>query len=471
MTTAGVVALNTDQISKGLTTDQITALRTDQVSVFRTDQAAALTTNQVAALETRDLVVLTTANIAALSTDQIGKGFTTDHIAALITSQVVALRTDQVVSFRTEQVAALTTNGTAALETRDLAVLTTTQVQTGLSTDQIVALRTGQIAALTSDQVTALTTDQYAALTTDQRPHLTYGTPLVLDLNGNGVSTTSIDIGVQFDIFGTDKVVNTGWVTGGDGLLALDRNHDGLINGGRELFGEGTTIASGGKAENGYMALAEMDTNGDGCISSADTFFADLMVWVDSDSDGISQTSELHTLSSLNITQLDLHAQSSANWDNGNLIGLASSYTTSDGASHGMADVWFATASAIPPLTLQVQKSELSTVEKVSSGVAEPSQPSVAHWQVDSMVDAMANFQASTGAKNGTDIGDVHAPVLSLTGPTADTSVTRMVDAMKQFGIDDQVKPGLSVAQSPLTVDPQAIPDTRKLGGDLLASR
>ncbi len=452
METGDVAALTTEQVTV-LTTSQIVALTTDQVAAFTTAGVTVLSTNQISqGLTTHQIGALGTDQIAALKTSQVVT-LTTDQIAALTTNQVVALRTDQVESLQTQQVAALTTNGTAALETRDLAVLTTTQVQLGLSTDQIVALTTDQVATLTSNQVTALTTDQYAALTTDQRPHLTYGTPLILDLNGNGVSTASIEQGVQFDIFGIDRAVNTGWVTGGDGLLVMDRNHDGSINGGRELFGEGTTMANGQKAENGYMALAEMDTNGDGSISSADADFADLLVWVDTDSDGISQTSELHTLSSLNITQLDLNAQSSTNWDNGNLIGLTSSYTTSDGEGHGMADVWFATE------------------ELVAGGTAEPDPTLTAPWQVNTMVDAMARFQTMRNTPDTANPLDTQSCSQSLTVPTMNLSVTGMVDAIRQFATDGQINPGMSGAVSAHVTDSLTMPDACKPNTAILASR
>lgn len=141
-------------------------------------------------------------------------------------------------------------------------------------------------------------------------------------------------------------------MTGGDGLLVMDRNHDGSING-EHVVGEGTNLANGQKAANGYAALAELDANGDGVFNSSDANFADLMVWVDGDSDGVSQGAELHSLSSLGITQLDLKAQTSTEVDNGNLIGLTSgAYTTSDGVTHEMADVWFATSKDV--LTAEV---------------------------------------------------------------------------------------------------------------------
>ena len=241
-----------------------------------------------------------------------------------------------------------------------------------------------------------------AALTTDQVPHLALGTPIVLDLNGDGISTQSINNGVKFDIFGVDQKVNTGCVTGGDGLLVMDRNRDVSINGGTELFGEGTALASGQKAANGYVALAELDANSDGVVNASDANFADLMVWVDGDSDGVSQGSELHSLGSLGITQLDLKVQTSGEVDNGNLIGLTSSYTTADGLTHEMADVWFATSKDAPAVDIAAGAPvALSSLQLPPANVAADRSPAVAapadgmRSQVVSMVDAMASFNSA----------------------------------------------------------------------------
>jgi len=86
-----------------------------------------------------------------------------------------------------------------------------------------------------------------------------------------------------------------------------------------------------------YAALRAMDTNGDGVITSADAGCADLKVWVDS-GDGVSQAGELKSLGELGITKLILNATASTVTDNGNLIGLVSSYETADGTTHQMAD-------------------------------------------------------------------------------------------------------------------------------------
>jgi hypothetical protein len=314
----------------------------------------AFSTSQVAALETRDVAVLNTAAIASLTTTQLG---------ALTTLQMGALSTDSVVALGTSGIGALSTAAVAALSTSAVSALTTSQIQIGLTTKQlsslttaqipalttaaIVALTTHQISALTGIQVMALTSTQTAVITTDQVTHLTLGSPIVLDLTGDGITTQGSEGGVQFDLYDVGRPVTTGWIAGGDGLLVMDRNHDGKINGGGELFGTETPLSNGGKPTNGYIALAEMDSNADGIISGADTAFADLMVWVDGNLDGTSQAQELHSLSTLGIQELSLAARVNDTVDHGNIIGLISSYTMVDGTTRQMADVWFSTAPVV----------------------------------------------------------------------------------------------------------------------------
>lgn len=97
--------------------------------------------------------------------------------------------------------------------------------------------------------------------------------PLALDLNGNGLETTGLDGGVRFDIDGDGRLDQVSFVTGGDAFLALDRNGNGRIDDGTELFGDQRGH------DNGYAALAEYDDNGDGRIDAADRVFQSLRLF------------------------------------------------------------------------------------------------------------------------------------------------------------------------------------------------
>jgi hypothetical protein len=114
------------------------------------------------------------------------------------------------------------------------------------------------------------------------------------------------------------------------------------ISDGTELFGSATQLADGTRAGNGYLAMQALDSNGDGMLSAADVDFAKLQLWIDANTDGKTDGGELRSLAEFNVASLDLQGLAGTELDNGNLLGLVSSYTTTDGAQHAMADVWFA---------------------------------------------------------------------------------------------------------------------------------
>jgi hypothetical protein len=210
-----------------------------------------------------------------------------------------------------------------------------------LTTDQVMALETRDIAAMTMAQVAAFETQDVAVMSGAQLDAFFAASPIVLDLDGNGVHTTSASQGVMFDLNGTGNAQKVGWVGAGDGLLVMDRNHDGKINDGTELFGVATKNADGTRAGNGFAAMANEDTNHDGKLSAADAHFNDLRVWVDANHDGKTDAGELKGLVELGISSINLNYTTGTQVDNGNLLGMVSSYTTTDGAQHAVADVWF----------------------------------------------------------------------------------------------------------------------------------
>ncbi|WP_434802843.1 calcium-binding protein, partial [Paracidovorax cattleyae] len=170
--------------------------------------------------------------------------------------------------------------------------------------------------------------------------------PLVLDLDGDGIEAVGIDPSrpILFDHDGDGTRNATGWIKGDDGIVVLDRNGNGLIDSGRELFGdqtlrEGAQAGQGMFYANGYEALAGQDGNGDGVIDAADTAYGQLRIWKDVNQDGISQAGELHTLSDLGIARLNAKGQrSSIDLGNGNTQPWSGSFTRMDG-SQGMSGV------------------------------------------------------------------------------------------------------------------------------------
>jgi hypothetical protein len=398
-------------------------------------------------------------------------------VAALNLTQVAALTTDQIAAMETTDIAAFKVAQIGALTTDQIVALTTDEV-VALKTTQFAAMSTDQLHALTMSQVGAMLTTQTNALTTTQQSYLALASPLILDLNGDGVQTLSYSAGVKFDVFADGSSVNTGWVSSSDGLLVLDRNHDGLITDGSELFGTATQLANGNKAPNGYAALRESDSNGDGVIDNKDSIYADLHVWVDANSDGKSQAGELKTLLNAGVASIGLQDTATLSKDNGNLIGLTSSYQTTDGSTHATADVWFVAdksssagmavtpvdsaiaalnvmaapkASPLPYATLKdvdiPARAAMQTlafrpepwsgsdVASAATGLVQPVQAvaqSDIRSSVSSLAQAIKSFE-SIGAANR-EAGTVQTPESRTPAQSAAAlTVTSMVDVMKGF--------------------------------------
>jgi hypothetical protein len=128
-------------------------------------------------------------------------------------------------------------------------------------------------------------------------------TPLVLNFDGAPLTFTAATA-ASFDITGAGECVSTDWPT--LPWLALDRDGDGSIESGRELFGNGSVLASGTRASHGFEALAEFDANHDGTIDAADPVFAELVLWADDDGDRRGELAEMTPVGNFGLVAIHL---------------------------------------------------------------------------------------------------------------------------------------------------------------------
>lgn len=158
--------------------------------------------------------------------------------------------------------------------------------------------------------------------------------PLVLDLNQDGkISTIALENSqVYFDLTGDGVKERVGWIAPEDGLLVYDKNMNGKIDGVSEVFGK--------DGLSGFSELrAVADTNYDSIIDRRDALFSQLKVWQDSNSDGISQASELKSLSQAGVKNIELNVIGTNINLNGNLLSEAGRYGDIAGERELAADI------------------------------------------------------------------------------------------------------------------------------------
>ena len=178
--------------------------------------------------------------------------------------------------------------------------------------------------------------------TPDMKPGENASCPLIIDMDGNGIKTISINKNVFFDLDNNLFAESTGWVDKGDAFLVWDRDNNGVIDSGNELFGNHTRLSSGKKAENGFAALAELDSNQDNIFDEKDEAWFKLQLWFDRNQNGISEAGELVKLSESGIKSINLSYNNTDHIDeSGNHHRQRSSVSWKDGRKSEIADVWF----------------------------------------------------------------------------------------------------------------------------------
>ncbi|MBN2343087.1 MAG: hypothetical protein JXX29_03475 [Deltaproteobacteria bacterium] len=139
--------------------------------------------------------------------------------------------------------------------------------------------------------------------------------PLVLNFNGSAAQLTNEKIAFDLNQDGIDESIS--FVTDGSGFLVLDKNKDGIVNDGGELFGPSTG--------NGFAELADYDDDQNGWIDEADSVYDDLRIWT-----GGTAGFQLANLQSANVGAIYL-GNAATPFENRDATGTLTGQTVSTG--------------------------------------------------------------------------------------------------------------------------------------------
>ncbi|MCC6145722.1 MAG: hypothetical protein IT368_18090 [Candidatus Hydrogenedentes bacterium] len=199
------------------------------------------------------------------------------------------------------------------------------------STPQAGGPQTGQAAAAFAS-VQLEFNFSFSAEVSVQQGAVQQSDPITFDLDNDGLELTSYRNGARFDILGNGSLASTAFVTGGDAFLALDRNGNGSIDSGAELFGDQRG------AVNGYEELRKLDSNGDNRIDRNDTGFDSLKLFRDN-GNGRTEEGELISLADAGITEISLgYTNVDQVASGGNRLAQIASFRRSDGTLGKTAD-------------------------------------------------------------------------------------------------------------------------------------
>ena len=234
--------------------------------------------------------------------------------------------------------------------------------------------------------------------------------PLVIDLNGDGIQTTGLENAVLFDLNADGTLQKNAWLDSHDGFLVIDRNHNGVIDSGAEMFGNHTLLADGTTAASGWQAIVGLDSNLDGLIDAHDEVFMNLKLWLDANVDGNTDSGELHSLQEMGIESLEVNPTVGQTVQNGNIFDGKAQINKVDGSTTVMSDVWF--------------HSEVNTSLLNITGVKLPTGVTLANNLSLSIADLLALPENSQGVYQLKVVGDENDKVQLLTEVSADSTTS-----------------------------------------------
>lgn len=194
-----------------------------------------------------------------------------------------------------------------------------------------------------SDDNLCYATNSVGATLIKQCDGCTGTSPLVLDLAGHGYRLSGDEEPVLFDFDGDGVGETTGWTAAGSqvAFLARDLDANGMVNTGAELFGNWTRLLDGSRATNGFEALREVDDNLDGRVDASDSIWTSLLLWVDADHNGVSDSSEITSIAGSVVESISTDYIYTGRVDSsGNMFRQMGSATIAN-RPRRIFDVWF----------------------------------------------------------------------------------------------------------------------------------
>jgi hypothetical protein len=161
--------------------------------------------------------------------------------------------------------------------------------------------------------------------------------PIVINFAHETYRLSGAESPVAFDIRATGQPVRMGWTAPGadEAFLCLDRNHNGTIDSGAELFGNSVLMDDRRHARNGFVALAQYDDDRNAVIDERDPVWSQLLLWRDLNHDGISQSGELAPVAGSRLAAIGLDYHWTGRRDSsGNTFRYEAQVSLSDGAGH-----------------------------------------------------------------------------------------------------------------------------------------